>query len=137
MKKIFLIFFLIPFSGFSDPWSVSEKSPVIQETDPEIFQEILSKQRSSFWDNRFEHGYYFYQKIVSPGDGARCGMYPTCADYGYQAMQRHGMIIGSWMAADRLIRDHGHNEGHYPLIEKFGRRRFFDPLNENDFWITK
>ncbi len=133
MKKLLfiLLIIIIPLSGLGDPWSVSEKSPVIPQ--------IQSKQSisRSFWDNRFEHGYYFYQKIVSPGDGARCGMYPTCADYGYQAMRRHGMTIGSWMAADRLMRDHGHNEGHYSFIEKFGRRRFFDPLNENDFWFSK
>lgn len=133
MKKIVFMISLIviPLTSYPDPWSVTEKSPVIPEKQPK--QKIVR----SFWDNRFELGYYFYQKVVSPADGARCGMYPTCADYSYQAMQKHGLIIGSWMAADRFMRDHGNNEGSYSFIEKFGRRRFFDPINENDFWFSK
>lgn len=79
----------------------------------------------------------FYQKVISPADGARCGFYPTCADYSYQAIRKHGPIWGIWMSTDRFMRDHGHNEGSYDLIEKYGKRRLFDPIDANDFWFVK
>jgi len=86
---------------------------------------------------RYDHGYAFYQKILSPADGARCGMYPTCSDYGFQAIQKHGPILGGWMAADRFMRDHGEAQENYTLISKFGRTRLWDPVSLNDFWFTK
>ncbi len=118
-----------------EPWSNSEKAPVIRE---EILRghNILAPQ-DNFWNNRFDHGYYFYQKMISPADGARCGMIPTCADFGYQAIQKHGPILGGWMATDRFMRDHGKEEQNYPLIEKFGRMRLSDPVSANDFWFLQ
>jgi len=137
---------LFPYLAFAEPWSVSEKSPVItekKEIPPPAFAGgrddnfARGDDRRSFWNNRFDYGYYFYQKVISPADGARCGMVPTCADYGYQAMRKHGLMMGTWMSTDRFMRDHGHNEGPYDFIEKYGKRRFFDPLHENDFWFSR
>ena len=113
----------------ADPWSVSVRSPVIQEKIKTF------KPQSSFWDQRFEYGYYVYQKFISPADGPRCGLYPTCADYGYQAIQKHGPFIGGWMAADRFTRDNAKDMEQYPLIEKYGIQRHYDPVSENDFWF--
>ncbi|OGP05957.1 MAG: hypothetical protein A2Z91_05155 [Deltaproteobacteria bacterium GWA2_38_16] len=112
----------IALTAFLDPWSVTEKAPVMKE--------------EGFWNQRFEYGFYFYQKVLSPADGARCGMYPTCADYGYQAIQKHGPLLGGWMATDRYMRDNGRGNSFYSLIEKFGHRRLFDPVSANDFWFT-
>lgn len=113
------------------PWSISDASPVIGEERPNTFL------KKSFWDNRFDYGYYFYEKMVSPADGSRCDLYPTCADYGYQAIQKHGPLIGGWMACDRLMRDHGQHVEHYSFISKFNKTRYHDSITDNDFWFSK
>lgn len=46
----------------------------------------------------------FYQKIISPTIPARCRYYPTCSDYGKQALQWHGVRAGSWLLLKRLSR---------------------------------
>ena len=45
-----------------------------------------------------------YQKIVSPIIPARCRYYPTCSNYGKQALAWHGVISGSWLLLKRLSR---------------------------------
>ena len=45
-----------------------------------------------------------YQKLLSPVLGCRCRYDPTCSDYAYEAVDRHGLFKGSWLAARRLGR---------------------------------
>ena len=40
----------IALTAFLDPWSVTEKAPVMKE--------------EGFWNQRFEYGFYFYQKVL-------------------------------------------------------------------------
>ncbi|MFW5861068.1 MAG: membrane protein insertion efficiency factor YidD [Spirochaetota bacterium] len=52
-------------------------------------------------------GYFmirFFQKVISPQDGPNCRFNPTCSAYGRQAVERYGLIIGGFMAGDRVIR---------------------------------
>jgi putative membrane protein insertion efficiency factor len=52
-------------------------------------------------------GYFFirmFQVVVSPQDGPNCRFTPTCSEYGRQAVMRYGIIIGGFLAGDRLIR---------------------------------
>ena len=132
MKLLVFLFMLSMIEPLvAEPWSISPGSPVIAERSF-----VLRAQDDSFWNNRFDYGYYFYQKAITPADGPRCGLYPTCADYGYQAIQKHGPFLGGWMATDRLMRDNGKNMETYPLIDKFGKMRHYDPVSNNDFWFT-
>ncbi len=39
--------------------------------------------------------------LVPPGT---CRFHPTCSRYAYQAIQRHGSLRGTWLAARRLAR---------------------------------
>lgn len=60
----------------------------------------------------------FYQKIVSPIIPARCRYYPTCSNYGKQALAWHGSHVGSWLLLKRLSRCHplgGHGIDFVPL----------------------
>jgi putative membrane protein insertion efficiency factor len=47
-----------------------------------------------------------YQLAVSPWLGAACRFEPSCSRYAIEAVQRHGPIRGSWLAAKRLSRCH-------------------------------
>jgi putative membrane protein insertion efficiency factor len=46
----------------------------------------------------------FYQYAISPVLPASCRFYPTCSEYGYQAIAKYGIIKGGWMAAWRILR---------------------------------
>lgn len=135
-KMKILAWLLLPSLLYAEPWSVSEKSPVIEE---QILppNQVWDQNDGSFWNQRFDYGYFFYEKVISPADGPRCNMYPTCADYGYQALQKHGPLLGGWMATDRFMRDNPKSGAYYPPIIKYGRQRLYDPVSENDFWFGK
>ena len=77
----------------------------------------------------------FFQKVISPVDGATCDFYPTCSAYAKQALKKHGLFLGLVMASERVIRDHS-PEG-YDLIYKFDRYYVYDPVENNDFWLDK
>lgn len=47
-----------------------------------------------------------YQTLVSPMTGPSCRYYPSCSQYALVAVQRHGALRGSWLAARRLLRCH-------------------------------
>ncbi|MGQ0697133.1 MAG: membrane protein insertion efficiency factor YidD [Panacagrimonas sp.] len=52
-----------------------------------------------------------YQRLLSPLLGNRCRFYPSCSCYAAEALQKHGAIRGSWLAARRLTRCHPLNPG--------------------------
>lgn len=47
-----------------------------------------------------------YQTVISPLTGPTCRYYPSCSSYAVLAVQRHGALRGSWLAARRLARCH-------------------------------
>ncbi len=52
-----------------------------------------------------------YQYLISPLLGQHCRFYPTCSNYAQTAVERHGVIRGSWLAVRRLSRCHPWNAG--------------------------
>ena len=47
-----------------------------------------------------------YQILISPILGPSCRFTPTCSQYAVEAIQKHGPMSGSWLAAKRIIRCH-------------------------------
>lgn len=52
-----------------------------------------------------------YQYLLSPFLGHSCRYYPTCSEYACQALARHGVIKGSWLAIKRIGRCHPWHPG--------------------------
>jgi len=52
-----------------------------------------------------------YQLAISPALPPACRFTPTCSQYALEAIQRHGALRGSWLAARRLARCHPFNRG--------------------------
>ena len=48
----------------------------------------------------------FYKRFISPMLGPRCRFVPSCSEYAMQAIERHGPLRGSWLAARRILRCH-------------------------------
>ncbi|MEN3355928.1 MAG: uncharacterized protein V7640_4086, partial [Betaproteobacteria bacterium] len=42
-----------------------------------------------------------YRLLLSPVLGANCRFYPSCSAYAAEALERHGALRGSWLAAKR------------------------------------
>ena len=57
-----------------------------------------------------------YQWTISPMLGARCRFYPTCSCYAHEALERHGALAGTWLAAKRLARCHPFSAGGYDPV---------------------
>jgi putative membrane protein insertion efficiency factor len=47
-----------------------------------------------------------YQRAISPLLPPACRFVPTCSAYAFEAIERHGVWLGSWLAVRRLARCH-------------------------------
>ena len=45
-----------------------------------------------------------YKIFISPYFRGSCRFLPSCADYAAEAIARHGVVRGGWLAARRLTR---------------------------------
>lgn len=78
-------------------------------------------------------GVRFFQAVVSPVDGPRCAMYPTCSAYAAEAAATHGFLLGSLLTVDRLLHE-VEPDFHTKPIRIGGSFRFSDPVSGNTFW---
>ena len=77
---------------------------------------------------------HLFKRHVSPIDGDRCPMYPSCSQYSLEASNKHGLLMGWIMTCDRLLRCGGDGLKTAPRITVDGRTRCYDSVEENDFW---
>lgn len=47
-----------------------------------------------------------YQKIISPIIGPKCRFTPTCSNYALEALKKHGVFKGTWLAVKRIAKCH-------------------------------
>ena len=58
-----------------------------------------------------------YRKYISPMKSTKCPYYPTCSTYFIQALQKYGVLKGSYLGIRRILRCHPGNPGGYdPLV---------------------
>jgi putative membrane protein insertion efficiency factor len=57
-----------------------------------------------------------YQKYLSPLKTTRCPYYPCCSQYGLEAIQKHGAVKGSFLAAGRICRCNPFSKGGYDPV---------------------
>jgi hypothetical protein len=77
-----------------------------------------------------------FQTYISPVDGDRCPSYPSCSQYGREALRKHGILLGAVMTFDRLIHESDEPQTS-PLIPVGDSYRYYDPVENNDFWWYK
>ena len=76
----------------------------------------------------------FFSKYISPIDGNRCPMYPSCSEYCLEAAQKHGLFMGWIMSCDRLIRCGRDELKLSPTVKVNDAKLSYDPVVSNDFW---
>jgi putative membrane protein insertion efficiency factor len=57
-----------------------------------------------------------YRRWVSPALPARCRFHPSCSAYALEAITRHGVVRGGWLAVWRLLRCHPFHPGGYDPV---------------------
>lgn len=64
----------------------------------------------------------FYQRFISPMFPPTCRYQPTCSQYGFEAIQYHGIWKGIWLTIKRVLRCHPFHKGGFdpvPLKEEW------------------
>ncbi|CUB34747.1 membrane protein insertion efficiency factor YidD [Bacillus amyloliquefaciens] len=60
-----------------------------------------------------------YQKFISPLTPPSCRFYPTCSQYGIEAVKTHGALKGGWLTLKRILKCHPfHSGGVDPVPDK-------------------
>ena len=57
-----------------------------------------------------------YQLTISPMLGNRCRFHPSCSEYSMEALRRHGLIKGLWLAVRRIGSCHPWHPGGYDPV---------------------
>ena len=57
-----------------------------------------------------------YRYAISPLLGPRCRFFPTCSEYAAEAVEKHGVSHGSWLAIRRILRCHPWHPGGFDPV---------------------
>lgn len=92
--------------------------PVAHDSDT---QDVGAKDRA------LGFAFRLYKSLLSPVlhalSPSRCLYLPTCSEYAYTAVQRFGIVRGSWMALRRFARCHPWGKGGFdPVPERVSNR---------------
>lgn len=76
----------------------------------------------------------FYKRFISPYLPDACRYYPTCSEYTYIAIEKHGFFKGIFLGFKRILKCQPFYKGGVDLVpEKFSFKEQFKLL----FWRNK
>jgi len=117
------------FSGLA----MAQEDPMKGPWQTPEFEEAFHRQ-TAYQPDPLAFFVKLHRHYISPIDGSRCPMYPSCSQYSLACFERHGLFMGWVMTWDRLYRC-GRDElqlSSWVVIN--GERKCYDPVENNDFW---
>lgn len=58
-----------------------------------------------------------YQKMISPLFPASCRFYPSCSEYSYGSIKKHGVIKGTYYSIIRILKCHPYHPGGFDPVK--------------------
>jgi uncharacterized protein len=106
-------------SGNADAAPVTSVIPLHQHVRESAVPASSAAEHRSFAVRAALYALRFYKAYLSLLIAGSCRYQPTCSQYTYEAIERFGVLRGSWLGCKRLMRCH-------PFSRHFG----FDPVPE-------
>lgn len=57
-----------------------------------------------------------YQAFISPMLGQNCRFHPSCSCYAHQALERHGLVKGTWLSIKRIMKCNPMHPGGFDYV---------------------
>ena len=57
-----------------------------------------------------------YQLLLSPFWGSQCRFFPTCSNYGIEAIKKYGSVRGSYLTVRRICRCNPWTDGGFDPV---------------------
>lgn len=108
--------------------------PPVGTTVAPDYLSILRRPPSTSLSSPFLGALDWYRTVLSPLDGKRCDMAPTCSLYAQQAFREEGPLLGFILTADRLLHE-GDERPRTTYYVLRGQRFYRDPLSANTYWL--
>ncbi len=58
-----------------------------------------------------------YQKYISPMRPPTCRFYPTCSEYSFESVKKHGVIKGGFYSVVRISKCHPFHPGGFDPVK--------------------
>lgn len=69
--------------------------------------------------NLFIYAIQFYRKYLSPLKSTKCPYFPSCSQYGLEAVERYGAVKGGLLCVWRILRCNPFSKGGYDPVPDF------------------
>ena len=107
------------------PWSVDARHPTMEHSEAPARVHGAGRLTAS----PFSLAGLLWSRLLTRIDGQRCAHQPSCSAYAQQAMARHGLPKGAWLALNRLMRGaHSSVLRRLPVVRGSEGIFFLDPL---------
>ena len=64
-----------------------------------------------------------YRRLISPLFPSSCRYFPSCSEYAVQALTRHGLLRGLWLATARVVRCNPWSDGGMDPVPRTALKR--------------
>ena len=74
----------------------------------------------------------FYRKYLSPLKTTKCPYFPSCSQYGLEAVEQYGALVGGMLAIWRPLRCNPFSKGGYDPVPKIRKRQYTQSVDTDE-----